>query len=306
MRRKLILNPLGRKGQAAKLGGLYLDLLRPGTSHIELALTEGPGHTTELAKEALLDGFDHLVAIGGDGTLNELVNGYFKDQKPINPDAALSILAQGTGCDFIRNYGLKPLLEEQVKRIHRGDRHRCDVGLVQFKNAQGGDETRYFINVGGFGLAGHVSGLVHRHKKNFFSAKTSFMTASLEGMLTYSNPKVSLSLDGQRPMELKIKTVALANGQFFGGGMWIAPGAALDDGRMELVILSDFNLLQSLQNFPKIYKGTHLKVPGVFRYSVKTLEATSTERVPLDLDGEAPGFLPARFEVLPTQVLLII
>ena len=184
---------------------------------------------------------------------------------------------------------------DQLNRLTQGREYRIDLGKVTL-----GEQVRYFVNIGGFGLSGQVNQILEQQKGSlgFLSGKAAFFLASLRGILTGKNAKVRLVIDGGPPVEMTSKLVALANGQFFGGGMWIAPQASNEDGWLDLVVLGDLSAWETLRQFPLVYQGLHLGRPGVLCQKITVLEASSEEPVWVDLDGEVVGQLPARFEVV--------
>jgi len=295
MKRMVILNPKARHGTAEQLVDRLRLRLKPGTERFEVQSTRYRGHATQLAREALKAGFDHLIAVGGDGTFSEMVNGFYEAGQPLNLEAMASPLMLGTGCDFGRSYGLPKGLTDQLNRLTQGREYRIDLGKVTL-----GDQVRYFVNIGGFGLSGQVNQILEQQKGSlgFLSGKAAFFLASLRGILTGKNAKVRLVIDGGPPVEMTSKLVALANGQFFGGGMWIAPQASNEDGWLDLVVLGDLSAWETLRQFPLVYQGLHLGRPGVLCQKITVLEASSEEPVWVDLDGEVVGQLPARFEVV--------
>ncbi|MDT8447738.1 MAG: diacylglycerol kinase family lipid kinase [bacterium] len=306
MKRMVILNPTARQGRALGLKDLLIELLGFGASQLDLEVTEDRGHATLLATQALEAGYDHLIAVGGDGTANEVANGFFMDPQQSYPQARLSVILQGTGCDLGRSFGLGPSLEEQIARIHWGRDWPIDVIQVTFKDPEGVEQTRVALNVTGFGLSGAVDRRMQQRDRE--SAKASgrmaFFGVTAQAYLEYQKPWVRLSLDGGPPISMRALSVAVANGQFFGGGMWIAPQARNNDGYLEVVVLGDLNPLEVVTKFAHIYRGTHLGMPNVYHYRAQSLEAQCDPTSWIDLDGEAPGQLPAKFEVLPLALTL--
>ena len=125
-------------------------------------------------------------------------------------------------------------------------------------------------------------------------------------MIQYRNKRVRFAVDGGDAREEVLNSLIVANGQYFGGGMWIAPEARIDDGLFDVVILGNYNLLSSLLKFPRIYSGSHLKLSGVRHFTAKKIEVASSERVLLDIDGEQPGVAPVTFEILPGSLDLVV
>ncbi|MGE3768106.1 MAG: diacylglycerol kinase family protein [Kofleriaceae bacterium] len=267
----------------------------------EDVMTTGVGDATRLTRSALESGAERIVAIGGDGTVNEVVNGFFVDGQPIAPDATFALVPYGTGGDFRRTLGVANDVQEAAKVIAMGKRRRIDLGKLTFVANTGGQAIRMFANITSFGLSGVVDRLVNDSKKRL-GGKMAFAWASIKATFQYTNQRVQLVFDGTDRVESTIYNVAVANGRFFGGGMKVAPNAELDDGMFDVVAFGDMGLGEALKLSRKIYDGAHLSMDKVTSRRARTVYAEpidSNAVVELDVDGEAPGKLPAQFELVP-------
>jgi diacylglycerol kinase (ATP) len=291
---RVILNPRAAHGRAlARLPEVEAALRRDEFEH-EIVLTQGPGHATLLGRAAIADGIEVLVAMGGDGTLNEVVQAFVgSDGAPIKgPDLAL--VPAGTGGDFKRTLGLSESVDEAVSRIRRGKRRAVDLGILHFEPHAGQSGVRAFVNVASFGIGGQVDAIVNRSPK-WMGGKVSFFVATLRAMASYKNVSVRVKVDGQEWYEGAAFNVAIANGRFFGGGMMIAPQADPSDGRFELVCIGDLTKIEAAGLSSKIYKGAHLSAAGVKVTYGNRIEAEPIHpwaTVLMDVDGEQPGKLP--------------
>jgi YegS/Rv2252/BmrU family lipid kinase len=271
-------------------------------------MTTGPGDATRLAREALRGGADRVVALGGDGTINEVMNGFFEDGAPIAPGAAMGILPYGTGGDFRKTVRIPTDFDQAVALLAADRRRTIDVGKLDHTAEDGGRGQRMFVNIASFGMSGVVDKLVNQSKKRL--GKLSFLIATTRGMLRYDNQRVRLTFDGNQgdPLEMTINTVAVANGQYFGGGMQIAPDAQVDDGQFDVVSIGDVGFFDMVTSSRKLYKGTHLGMKEVSHRRAKVVHAEPVEAgavVEIDLDGETPGRLPATFTIVPQALTLI-
>lgn len=302
-----ILNPSSAAGATRRRFERVRGRFQSVLPQMEVRLTERPEHATELARDAVSAGAAAVIAVGGDGTNNEVINGFFDEGgERIPSPTAFGVVTSGTGGDFRRTFGWAIDPEKDLERIERGQRRRIDVGRVRYTKRDGSDGVRFFVNIGSFGMSGAIVNMVNTSTKAL-GAKGSFMTATVRNMLSYKPPRVRLCVDGGEGEELGITTVAVANGQYFGGGMWIAPEARCDDGSFELVVIRDASLGFWLKNGLKIYSGSHKSLREVLCRGCRTVraEAVGDIEVLLELDGEQPGRLPATFEVLPNAVELI-
>ena len=297
-RTTVIVNP---KSQGGRLGKRWADVADAiGRAFpFDEARTQGPGDATRLAREALRAGAERVVALGGDGTVNEVVNGFFDEAgAPIAPEATFALLPFGTGGDFRRTIGMPTELAAAARAIAEGPRRRVDVGRLTFTTPSGERAHRMFANIASFGVSGVVDRLVNEGSKRL--GRVAFMLATARATWSYRNQRVQLTFDGKDRVEATINTVAVANGRYFGGGMMVAPKAELDDGWFDVVALGDFGFGDLLKSGRRIYQGTHLSMDKVTSRRARVVEAEPVEPgavVELDVDGECPGRLPARFEI---------
>jgi YegS/Rv2252/BmrU family lipid kinase len=234
-RTTVIVNP---ESQGKRLGKRWSDIADTiGRAFpFDEAITGGPGDATRLTREALRAGVERVVAIGGDGTVNEVVNGFFDDDgAPIAPEASFALIPFGTGGDFRRTLGLPTGLAEAARVVAANQRRRIDVGRLAFTSPDGARVHRMFANIASFGVSGVVDRLVNESGKRF--GRLSFMLATARATWSYRNQRVQLTFDGADRVEATINTVAVANGRYFGGGMMVAPKAELDDGQFDVVAM---------------------------------------------------------------------
>lgn len=302
-------------------------LLRAQIPELDIAFTEGPGHATLLAREAIRAGWEMVVAVGGDGTINEVVNGFVDKPKAdelfcidpdgfvvrsaevpalINPDAVLGLLPMGTGGDFRRSVGLMGGVNEAVERLGGTDTRRVDLGQVAFlDNSRGELACRRFINIASCGFSGDVDRYVNRGWKGL-GGKASFRLGSVRAWLKWRNAELTVRLDDVEEIQQRFVNLVVANGAFFGGGMWVAPGADLDDGAFQVVFLGDLDRLQLIRLTGKIYTGHHLELEQVFRRRARRVSVRPApgDEILLDVDGEQPGRAPALYELQPGAIRL--
>jgi YegS/Rv2252/BmrU family lipid kinase len=297
MRTFLVVNPESAGGTTGRRWPeIRAEVLRALGDGAEHAFTERPMHAASLTAEALRSGFRRIVAIGGDGTLNEVVNGFFQAGGPVPPDACLALVPRGTGGDFRRTFGLNGSLRETCARL-TGDVRPLDVGRVRFTRTDGTSGERYFVNVASFGVSGQVDRAVNASSK-VLGGKVSFFLASVRTLVGWRDQTVRIRVDGGSEETLGITTLAVANGQYFGGGMRVAPEADPSDGQLDVTIWSGYHLKDFALKSASVYDGRHVRWAGTRTLRCRRLEATSDEEVLLDVDGEQPGRLPATFEVL--------
>jgi diacylglycerol kinase (ATP) len=304
----VIVNP---KSQGGRLGKRWPELADTiGRAFpFDVVMTTAPGDATRLAREALRGGAERVVAVGGDGTVNEVVNGFFDDGKPIAPAASFALIPYGTGGDFRRTVGLPLATVDAAAVIAANRTKKIDVGMLDLTTRSGGRERRMFANIASFGVSGVVDRLVNESGKKL--GRLSFALATARATLTYKNQRVQLVFDDKPAdrVEATINTVAVANGRFFGGAMMVAPEAELDDGLFDVIAMGDLTFGDLVKSGRRLYKGTHLSMDKVTSRRARVVDAQPIDPagiVELDVDGECLGRLPARFELLPAALSMIV
>jgi YegS/Rv2252/BmrU family lipid kinase len=306
----VVVNPLSQNGALGRRWDAVARSLTRAIGQFEAVRTEGPRDATRLTRAALADGADQVVAVGGDGTIHEVANGFFDGDKPVRPEAALGIVPFGTGGDFRKTVGIPNDVDGAAAILKRGLRRTIDVGQLEYRQGDrnGAKASCLFINIASFGIAGLVDQIANSSSKRL-GGKATFFLATVRAALRYKNQPVRLTLDGETTLELTIQNVAVANGRYFGGGMHVAPNATLDDGAFDVIAIGDMSFFQTMTSGTRIYKGTHLELPNVVARRARRIEAAPVDGaadVLLDVDGEAPGALPATFAVLPKALSLVV
>jgi len=288
----------GREWSAIK------DLAKDRLGPFEVYITTGPEDATKFTRSALQNGTTLVVCVGGDGTLNEVVNGFMGEEGPVGSEALLGFIPRGTGCDFIRTVGIPKDPGRALDLIVAGCVRPVDLGRLEYRDHQGRPSYKYFHNVASFGLGGEVDERVNKTTKAF-GGFFSFLWATLVSLLIYDKKRIQIRLDNGPYRTITCWNIAVAIGQYHGGGMWIAPGARVDDGRFQVTLMGDLSLVQVFWHLPKLYNGNLLQVKKVNAHPAKRIEAHSEQRVLLDVDGEQPGQLPVTIDMVPGAIRLI-
>lgn len=303
-----VVNPHSANGSTWRDWPAIAELAKQQFPNMSVGFTSEPYDAPEITRQALRQGADLVVSVGGDGTLNEVVNGFFEDGRPVNPAGVLGVLSRGTGGDFRRTLGLQRCIGRDiptaVKSLGACHQSPCDVGLMTFTNEQGLKEQRYFINITSFGIGGEVDFEVNRTSKAL-GGRLSFLLGSVKASVRYRNRNIRVVLDGEEIYSGPAYNIAVCNGKYFGGGMMIAPDAQISDGLFDVVVCGDFHFGDALQLGRTVYSGNHLKLAKVAVHRGTRIEAFSDERVLLDVDGEQPGRLNAQFELVPSAVQVL-
>ena len=265
------------------------------------AFTGASGDAVKLAARGALEGRRLIIACGGDGTISEVANGILE----AGMDASLGILPSGTGGDFQRTLKIPARFQDAARLLREGRTRRMDVGRATYINLFGEEETRYFLGVASFGMSGEVIRRVKENNSSRLSGKAAFALAMLQTTLANESTTAMIKLDDKRERRLTVANLCIANARYFGGGMKIAPEARLNDGRFDIVTIGDLGAVKILTNAHQLYLGTHLGMQQVHHAHATRLSARPSrrdEKIALEIDGELPGHLPAKFEILPRAI----
>lgn len=294
----LIVNPFSARGKTGKRWSLIKEIVRYYFQEYKYIFTDAPQQATQIVREVLKDGYDLIIGVGGDGTLNEIANGFFQqNHQLINDDAAIGIIPSGTGSDFIRFMKIPRDFKKSVELIKNSKNKKIDIGKIHFFPGTPEEKCKFFINIADFGLGAEVinklSTIPSIKRDPFVYYKGLLMT-----LKNYRPKKVRIIIDDQQEMQGRYVIGAIANGRIFGGGMMIAPDAVPDDGFFDLVLIEDMKRLEIISNTPHLYRGTIKKHPKVRIQKARKIQISSDETVYVEYDGELGDTLPARFEII--------
>ena len=296
---QVIVNPFSAHGKTEHRWENIKSVIKYYFSEFKYIFTEKPNQATEIVRDVLSEGYNLIIGIGGDGTLNEITNGFFslKDKGIINNDASLGMVPSGTGSDFIRFLKIPRDFKKSVELIKNSGKKKIDVGRITFPNQGESAGPKYFINIADFGLGADVVrriSEVPQSKRGPFS----YYSGLLSTIKNYKSKDVDILINGKERISGRYLIGAVANGGIFGGGMIIAPDAVVDDGYFDLVLIRDMKKFEIIKNSHHLYRGTIISNSKVDVYRVKTLEVNSADEINLEYDGELGGRVPARFEII--------
>jgi len=298
---RLIVNPAAGAGKTARKWPHIMARLQSIDLRFDYDITEAPGHARELARDAVAKGYELVVSIGGDGTINEVVNGLY-DTGNI-AEIMLGIIGTGAGSDYIRTVGIPRAHLEACQCLRDPQKIAVDVGVIEYTS---GEETvrRLFVNFAGMGFDAEIVRTTTL-KYKALNATASYLAGLFSTLLFYKNKVVTLLIDGET-IEEKVCTVLLNNGKYGGGGMFAAPEADLSDGLLDVLIIGNLSKPDLLWSLPRLYRGTHLTHPKVTLKKAREIEIRSDDSVVLQADGELLGGLPARCYVLPSLLNVVL
>lgn len=307
----IVLNPIAGGGRLKRDWAEAAVAVERYLGGFEMRETLAAGDAERLAIEFAVEGYDLVIAAGGDGTTSEVADGLLQAAREGHDQTALGLLPCGTGTDFARGLGLQDDdVEALVQRMAGAEVRRVDVGRISYIGDRGALASRHFVNIASLGLSGQVDRAVNAdRRKGRMAAKTLFLWRTITEFLRYRFQNVVITIDGSEPIEARIALVAIANGRFFGGGMMIAPDASLDDGLFEIVILRAASKIGLMRDIRLLYGGRHRNHPAITiqrgrRVLVEPAGDADRNSALVDIDGEAPGRIPAEFEIVPGALKL--
>ena len=262
-----------------------------------------------MATEAARKGVNLIIACGGDGTISEIANGILDSGK----DVELGILPSGTGGDFRKTLEIPSQPRAAARILRTGRTRRIDVGRVSFVDNDGAEVTRYFLGVASCGMSTKVIQRVKNggpdwlpvNTPQWLGGRVSFGESLVHNAMRSEATRVVVQLDDSHERQLSVVNLCIANARYFGGGMKIAPDAKLADGKFDVVSVGDLSALKIVTSAPRVYLGSHLSMPEVSHSLAKKVivrAATRDTQVPLEIDGELPGYLPATFQIIPSAL----
>jgi diacylglycerol kinase (ATP) len=310
----LIVNPRSGGGRTGKIFDAMRSPLERALGRFDVVFTERGRHAIELARDAALAGRDVVIAVGGDGTIHEVVNGLMEAREKGSKVPRLGVIGQGTGGDFRRTLGIEHRLDRYCAAIAAGKTRRVDVGRASFVGNDGTRAHAYFVNILSVGIGGIVDQLVADASRGL-GGTVAYYTASLRGLLRSEIGVLActMSLAGEaREEQITTRNLAICNGRFFGSGMKVAPMAAPDDGVLEVVSLGAASKLRfAIESSTRIYSGEHIGKEGIVhlqcdKIRVELVNTAIEDRFLLDVDGEALGRLPMDIELIPGAIEVLV
>jgi YegS/Rv2252/BmrU family lipid kinase len=263
-------------------------------------------HAAELAADAIRSGYNAVVAVGGDGTVNEVINGFFHKKKLLNPHAALGYLPSGTGSDLARALNLHKFgSEELLGLLFTGTTKPVDVGSMDFRSSDGEAAQRFFVNEASVGFSANIAETVNESSKAL-GGQASFLIAVFRCLVGLENREMQITVDGKPWYRGPVFFAAACNGIYFGGGMKVAPEACPDDGLFDLILVKYFTRRDVIHHISKIYRGEHLALAQVRCIKCRRVEISSESTVPLEMDGEQPGNLPGTIRIIPGGIPFLV
>jgi YegS/Rv2252/BmrU family lipid kinase len=299
----VIVNPNAGKGKGKKDWEKISSYLKKENIAFEVRFTGSKGHAIALTTEGIASGFRKIVTVGGDGTLNEVVNGVFTNEYCPTTDIVLSLIPVGTGNDWGRMFGIPLDYEKAVKIIGENKILLHDAGLVSFYKGSEKIE-RYFINIAGLGFESVVVRKTNFQKDKGHGGKLIYLLNLLSSLLAYHNTSAEIIIDGE-VTQANVFSVNIGNGRYCGGGMRQTPEALPNDGLLDMTIINGMGKFEIIRNLKILYDGSILSHPKIRGYKCKNIKISSKDIMYAEADGESLGHTPAEFSIVPSALRIV-
>ena len=298
-----IVNPNAGNGKGRKDWKRISDILVKNDIVFNAKTTQRKGQATEFTRELIAGGCRKIISIGGDGTLNEIVNGIFTQDHCPTTEITLSLIPIGTGNDWGRMFGIPLIYEGAVQVIREGKLMLHDIGVISYFNGEEKAQT-YFINIAGLGFEAVVVRKTNRQKDNGMSNKAIYFYNLLSSLVAYRNTSVEITID-EKTSRAKVFSINVGNGRYCGGGMRQTPDALPDDGLFDITVIKEMGKVEIIKSLQLLYDGTIMSHPKVDGYRSNNLKVTSDSLLFIEADGESLGHTPVEFSIIPSAVNII-
>jgi YegS/Rv2252/BmrU family lipid kinase len=301
----VIVNPKAGSGKGLSDWPVISNQLNRSGVDFTCVFTEHKFHAVELTVKAINDGFRKLVAIGGDGTINEIVNGLFIQQKAAPNEISLAVIPAGTGNDWLRMFGIPATYSKAVQSIVNHRTILQDVGLITFYESRIRHRC-YMANMAGMGFDAMVNRLFNHLKDEGRYSKNMYLRGTFRTLLSYRPKRFAVTVDGEPMYEGPVFSAAVGIGKYNGGGMNQMPNAVIDDGLLDITIVKKMNPFRVLYHFRKLYNGKIYTIPKVLARQGKRVSIETYPTSPIEIDGEAMGYSPFTFELIPQSIKVVV
>lgn len=301
----VIVNPIAGSGKGLDDYPLISKLLRDSNIHCEAVFTEHKCHATELTVSAIEAGYRHIIVVGGDGTLHEVVNGVFIQKYAPTTEITIAVIAIGTGNDWIRMYGIPTRYSEAIRAIREGYTFLQDVAEVEYEESMY-RQKRHMANVAGLGFdAAVIKSLQHATMKGKFG-RSIYLWCVLRSFFKHKSTGVKIWVDDKLIFNNLIFSIAIGVCKYNGGGMQQLPSAIADDGLLDVTLIKPLHWWHVLFRLHRLYNGTIYSIGHVLHAQGSKIRIESSPEIHLEVDGEALGVTPVEFRVLHRDVRVVV
>ncbi len=299
----IIVNPNAGNGKGKKDWERISGLFGKEEIPVQAKFTTRKGQAIDFTGDAIEKGFRQIISVGGDGTLNEVVNGIFSQDKVSPGQVTIGMIPVGTGNDWGRMFGIPLVYEGAVKVIKERKTMLHDVGIISYYSGSE-QQKRYFLNIAGMGFEALVVKKTNRQKDKGKSNQALYFYTLVSSLLSYKITDAEIFIDGKRN-SAPIFSINIGNGRYCGGGMRQTPDAMPDDGLLDVTVIREMGRLEVIRSLKLLYDGTILSHPKVDGYRCKNVKVTSESLIFIEADGESLGHTPAEFSIIPSGINIV-
>jgi YegS/Rv2252/BmrU family lipid kinase len=299
----VIVNPNAGKGKGLRDWHVIAELLNRAHISFNVKFTEAKGQAVKLTQESIMEGCRNIITVGGDGTLNEVLNGVLSDTGCPATRISLALIPVGTGNDWGRMFGIPLDYEKAVGIISEGKRMLHDIGLVTYFEGTE-KKMRYFINIAGLGFESDVVRRTNFQKEKGHGGKAIYFLNLLMSLLSYKNTSAEINVDGEKSTA-EVFSINVGNGKYCGGGMRQTPDALPDVGLLDITVINGIGKIEIIRSLKMLYDGTILSHPKIDGYKCRNLKVSSDSVIWVEADGESLGHTPAEFSIIPLGINIV-
>jgi diacylglycerol kinase (ATP) len=299
----VIINPNAGNGKGKKDLERITGLLEREEIPFSVRFTEKKTEATDLARQAIENGYRKIISVGGDGTLNEVINGIFSQNICPTNEIVVALIPVGTGNDWGRMFGIPLVYEGAIKVIKENKRMLHDIGIITYFN-RNTKLKRYFINIAGLGFEAMVVSRTNKQKDKGRSNAAIYFYNLLSSLISYRNETAVIEIDGKKS-SARVFSINVGNGRYCGGGMRQTPDALPDDGLLDITVIKDMGRFEIIRNLKLLYDGTILSHHKVDGYRSTNLKVNSEAVLYAEADGESLGHTPVEFGIIPSAINIV-
>jgi YegS/Rv2252/BmrU family lipid kinase len=299
----VIVNPNAGKKKGIRDWEEISSLLKDHNINYHAIFTEHPGHAINIACSHIEQGFRYIIVVGGDGTMNEVVNGVFCQGACPTTDITLGMITVGTGNDWGRMFGIPSAYLEAIQTLKRNNTFIQDAGRVNYLNDRS-KEKRYFVNIAGLGFDAEVVRKSNRLKERGKGGPLMYLVNIFTSLMNYKHVNALISVDGLA-VENQVFSMNVGICKYSGGGMIQVPNAIPDDGLFDMTVINSMRKMKVIRSLRRLYNGTINEHPKVDSYTGKSIRIESSDTIHLETDGETLGHTPIEFEIIPKSIKVV-
>ncbi len=277
-----------------------VEILNKKELQYEFAFTKAVGHAEEIIISKIGEGFRKIVIVGGDGTLNETINGVMKQTSISTTDIYLGLIQMGTGNDWARYYGFDQDYEKAIARLISNKSVRQDVGKIDYL-VENQKKSAYFINIAGLCFDSAVVKATNIMKERGHRTKSAYLISLLRSLIKYKPWTLKIIINNQI-LEGKFLSISIGNGRFSGGGMKQTPEAIINDGFLDVTVYENMPKFKIVTNIKKLYNGKILEIKGVRSFRTKSFRIESEQTIYAETDGEIIGTAPYEISIVADSI----